>query len=356
MNAGFWKDKKVLVTGHTGFKGSWLCLVLRRLGAEVMGYSLPAPTTPSLYELSNVESDIKSINGDVCDAGSLFSAISEYQPEIVLHLAAQALVRRSYTEPVETFMTNAVGTLNVLESIRKTSSVKAVVNVTTDKCYENKEWVWPYRENEPLQGHDPYSSSKVCSEQITIAYRNSYFSPDKYSSHGVGVGSARAGNVIGGGDWAEDRLVPDCMRAWIDGQDVIIRNPGAIRPWQHVLESLSGYLLLAEKLYLEGGAYSQAWNFGPDQNSIASVEQAIDVLKTHWGAGVNWKLDKQSHPHEAHTLKLDSTKAIVKLGWKPRWDLQTALKKTADWYKVYQSQPSDCRRITLQQIDEYIEG
>ncbi len=354
MVPSFWKDKKVLVTGHTGFKGSWLCLWLEQLGANVIGYALDAPTEPSLFKLANVEDGIISINGDICDYDKLLSTVAEHRPSIIIHMAAQALVRYSYENPVETFKTNAIGTLNLLESVRMTGGVKAVVNVTTDKCYENKEWVWPYRESEPLSGHDPYSSSKVCSEQITMAYRKSFFPPDRYGEHGLAIASARAGNVIGGGDWARDRLIPDCVTSWLTGDTVMIRNPNAIRPWQHVLESLSGYMLLAQRLYESGSEFAEAWNFGPDDSSTVTVQEAISSLADHWGEDGQWHFDDGEHPHEAYTLKLDSSKARTKLGWRPRWDIGVAIDKTADWYKAYQADKKSVRAKTLEQIDEYM--
>lgn len=354
MDWQFWKNKKVLITGHTGFKGSWLCLWLQELGAKVVGYALQSPTEPNLFKLAQVENGIVSLIDDIRNFESLASAMRQHRPEIVIHMAAQALVRRSYEAPVETYQTNVMGTVHLFEAIRRTKGVKAVVNVTTDKCYENKEWLWGYRETEPLGGHDPYSSSKACSEQVTGAFRKSFFPPEKYSKHGVAVASARAGNVIGGGDWAKDRLIPDCFSAWLKGQKVKIRYPKAIRPWQHVLESLSGYLLLAEKLYTNGESFAEAWNFGPNENDTASVEEAIKELAGFWAGKALWEIDGDDHPHEAGYLKLDSTKARTRLGWKPNWDLRTALMKTAQWYQAYQSQPGKTREKTLQQINEYM--
>jgi CDP-glucose 4,6-dehydratase len=269
-------------------------------------------------------------------------------------MAAQSLVRQSYNKPVETYETNAMGTVHLLETIRQTKGVRAVVNVTTDKCYENKEWLWGYRESEPLGGHDPYSSSKACSEQITSAFRKSFFPPEKYSEHGVAVASARAGNVIGGGDWARDRLIPDCVSAWLKGETAKIRCPKAVRPWQHVLESLSGYMLLAERLYKQGESFAEAWNFGPNENSIESVEEVVSELAHFWGEQAQWETDSDDHPHEAHYLKLDCAKARAKLGWAPRWDLSTALQKVAEWYQVYQKSPEQLKEKTIEQIREYM--
>ena len=263
MNPAFWKGKRILLTGHTGFKGSWLSLWLQSMGAPVVGYALAPPTNPSLFEVAEVGRGMTSVIGDIRDLEHLCAVFAEHKPEIVIHMAAQPLVRYSYIEPVETYSTNVMGTVNLLEAVRGTDSVKAVVNVTSDKCYENREWVWNYRENEAMGGYDPYSNSKGCAELVTAAYRNSYFHSEKYKEHGVALASGRAGNVIGGGDWAGDRLIPDIMRAITQNLAVNIRNPHAIRPWQHVLEPLSGYLMLAQKLYEEGAAYAEGWNFGP---------------------------------------------------------------------------------------------
>ena len=281
VNASFWRGKKVFVTGHTGFKGGWLCLWLQQLGANVTGYALQPPTTPSLFEIAVIGRGMESIIGDIREATTLSDAVRTAQPELVIHMAAQPLVRYSYENPIETYSTNVMGTVHLLEAIRKTQSVKAVVCVTSDKCYENREWEWGYRENDPLGGYDPYSNSKACAELVTAAYRNSYFNPDKYFEHGVAVASARAGNVIGGGDWAQDRLVPDMLRAIECGKPVLIRNPDAIRPWQHVLEPLSGYLLLAESLLTHGPANAEAWNFGPHDADAKPVRWIVDRL--HYG-------------------------------------------------------------------------
>jgi CDP-glucose 4,6-dehydratase len=354
MNLKFWKNKTVFITGHTGFKGSWLSLWLQELGASVFGYALLPPTTPSLFELAQVEEGMVSVIDDIRNFNSLLATVQKYRPEIIIHMAAQSLVRQSYNEPVETYETNAMGTVHLFETIRQTKGVRAVVNVTTDKCYENKEWLWGYRESEPLGGHDPYSSSKACSEQITSAFRNSFFSPEKYLEHGVAVASARAGNVIGGGDWARDRLIPDCVSAWLKGETARIRCPEAVRPWQHVLESLSGYMLLAERLYEQGDSFAEAWNFGPNESSVESVEEVISELSRFWGEQARWERDSDDHPHEAHYLKLDCSKARTKLGWAPCWDLTTALRKTAEWYQAYRKQPQKIREKTLEQIREYM--
>jgi len=352
MNSEFWRGKRVLVTGHTGFKGSWLTLWLQSMGAHVIGYALTPPTELSLFEAADVASGITSIIGDVRDLAHLHAVFEEHRPEIVFHMAAQALVRYSYNEPVETYSVNVMGTVNLLEAVRCSDSVKSVVNVTSDKCYQNNEWEWGYRENEPMGGHDPYSNSKSCSELVTASYRNSFFNSEKYEQHNVALATARAGNVIGGGDWAEDRLIPDIMRAIMRGEQVNIRNPNAIRPWQHVLEPLSGYLLLAQNLYEKGPEFAEAWNFGPNENDAQSVQWIVKKLTHTWGEDANWKLDVSEHPHEAHYLKLDCSKAKSRLNWKPNWRLENALLAIIEWYRAY-LEGVDMREITLQQINLY---
>jgi CDP-glucose 4,6-dehydratase len=352
MNSAFWHGKRVLLTGHTGFKGSWLSLWLQSMGAKVIGYALTPPTNPSLFEVANVSSGMTSIIGDIRDLAHLQKVFAEHQPEIVIHMAAQPLVRYSYLEPVETYSTNVMGTVNLLEAIRQTKCVKAVVNVTTDKCYENREWAWGYRENEAMGGFDPYSSSKGCAELVTAAYRNSYFHPEKYHEHGVAIATGRAGNVIGGGDWAEDRLIPDTMRAIVSGQPVNIRNPHSIRPWQHVLEPLSGYLLLAQRLYEEGPAFAEAWNFGPNDDDAKPVGWILDKLTNTWGEGASWQLDKGEHPHEAHYLKLDCSKAKSRLQWQPKWSLATAIEEICVWHKAHAA-GADMQAMCLHQIKQY---
>lgn len=355
VNEQFWAGKKVLITGHTGFKGSWLGLWLTQLGARVTGYALQPPTEPSLFELGKINTMVNSLLGDVRDLDTLIKIFDQVKPEIVIHLAAQPLVRDSYKNPVETYAINVMGTVNVLEAIRQCDSVRAVVNVTTDKCYENKEWLWGYRETEPLGGYDPYSNSKACSELVTAAYRNSFFNPQDYQVHGVAVASARAGNVIGGGDWATDRLIPDFFRAVAQQETVVIRNPSAIRPWQHVLEPLHGYLLLAEKLYTEGPAYAEAWNFGPAETDAKTVGWIINKLCKEWGPGAACAVDKTGNqPHEATYLKLDSSKARLRLGWKPRWNIEQALQKIIEWYKAYEQGNGNPTALCRQQIQEYI--
>jgi CDP-glucose 4,6-dehydratase len=322
------------------------------MGAKVIGYALAPPTKPSLFEVANVSSGMSSIIGDIRDLVTLQKVFAEHQPEIVIHMAAQPLVRYSYLEPVETYSTNVMGVVNLLEAVRQTKSVKVVVNVTTDKCYENREWAWGYRENEAMGGFDPYSSSKGCAELVTAAYRNSYFHPEKYQTHGVAIATGRAGNVIGGGDWAEDRLIPDAMRAILSGQSVSIRNPYSIRPWQHVLEPLSGYLLLAQRLYEEGPDFAEAWNFGPNDDDAKPVDWILDRLTKTWGEGAGWQLDKGEHPHEAHYLKLDCSKAKSQLHWQPKWSLATAIEEICVWHKAHAA-GADMQAMCLHQIKQY---
>jgi len=355
MNAAFWAGKRVFVTGHTGFKGSWLCLWLQQLGANVSGYALAPPTNPSLFEVAQVAQGMKSVIGDIRDGAALIQAMRQAAPDIVIHMAAQPLVRRSYVDPVETYATNVMGTVNLLEAVRQTPSVRAVINVTTDKCYENKEWVWGYRETEPMGGFDPYSSSKGCAELVTAAYRNSFFNAAKHSEHQVAVATARAGNVIGGGDWAEDRLIPDILRAIQIGKSVNVRNPHATRPWQHVLEPLSGYLTLAEQLCAQGLAVAEAFNFGPADEDAKPVQWIVEKLTQSWGDGAAWHVDGGTHPHEAHYLKLDCSKARAALGWQPRWNLSQALQAIIVWHKAHSAPQGgdDMRAMCLQQINDY---
>ena len=354
IETDFWKNKRVFITGHTGFKGSWLSLWLHSLGAEVHGYALDPPTTPSLYELCRLEKRVRSTIADVRDRESLARTMASARPEIVIHMAAQPLVRDSYKLPVETFSINVMGTVHLLESVRSCPSVRAVINVTTDKCYENREWVWGYREHEPLGGYDPYSNSKACSELVTAAYRSSYFNPADHGKHGVAVASARAGNVIGGGDWATDRLVPDCLRSILKNEKIIIRNPQAIRPWQHVLEPLSGYLVLAQKLCWEAARYAEAWNFGPDDKDAKPVEWIVKRLCSKWGDNASYGIDSSKHPHEAHYLKLDCSKARSVLGWHPRWELDHALDSIVSWMRTYQG-GKNVAEACLNQIQEYVQ-
>lgn len=346
MNREFWRGKRVFLTGHTGFKGGWLALWLVDMGAEVHGYALPPPTEPSFFTVANLQDRLASTIADIRDAAALAQAMQAAQPDIVLHLAAQPLVRYSYAAPVETYAVNVMGTVNLLEAVRQTSSVKAVVNVTTDKCYENREWVWPYRENEAMGGFDPYSSSKACSELVTAAYRRSFL-----DSAGIHLASARAGNVIGGGDWAVDRLVPDFLRALDAGQTLAIRSPLATRPWQHVLEPLSGYLMLAEKLFTQGTGFAEAWNFGPEETDARPVQWIVEYLCSQM-PNAAWQCEASPQPHEANTLKLDSSKAKTQLGWRAHWNLQTALGMTLAWHQAWK-QNSDMAAISVQQIQEY---
>ncbi|GHV82984.1 CDP-glucose 4,6-dehydratase [Spirochaetia bacterium] len=322
----FYNGKKVFITGHTGFKGAWLCNVLLQAGAEVSGYALESPTTPSLFEQTALEKRINSIKGDVRDRGRLTQALSAIKPDIVFHLAAQPLVRFSYSEPALTFETNVMGVVNILEALRITPSVRSFVNVTTDKVYENKEWHWGYRENENLCGFDPYSNSKSCGELVTSSYRNSFFNTDDAPS----ISTARSGNVIGGGDYAQDRIIPDCVRAALAGGEVVVRNPHSIRPYQHVLECLGGYLLLAEKQYT-GKTLAGAYNFGPDEESCVTTGDLAALFCDVWGNGLSWRVQGDGGPHEASFLKLDCSKSKSVLGWKPHWNIKTAVKKTVEF-------------------------
>lgn len=344
----FWQGKRVFLTGHTGFKGSWICLWLQSLGAQVKGYALGPPTTPSLFVEAKVSEGMESEIGDIRDLTRLTASMVDFSPDIVIHVAAQPLVRLSYSEPVETYAINVMGTVNVLEAARRCEHLRALVNVTTDKCYENQEWVWGYRETEPMGGHDPYSSSKGCSELVTAAYRRSFFGTAGTAS----IASARAGNVIGGGDWADDRLIPDILTAFTQGHPVVIRNPDATRPWQHVLEPLSGYLMLAERLTNEGDHWAEGWNFGPRDEDVQSVSWILNHLVEYWGEGANWGLEPTPQPHEAQLLKLDISKAMSRLNWSPRWTLAETLVSIVNWHRCWVS-GGDVRAKTLDQIDAY---
>jgi len=348
VNRTFWQGKTVFITGHTGFKGGWLSLWLNDMGANIHGYALQPPTSnTNLFNEAKIEKQLAvSTIADIRDVERLKEAIQDAQPDIVIHMAAQPLVRHSYLEPVETYATNVMGTVNLLEEVRKTDSVKAVVNITTDKCYENREWIWPYRENEPMGGSDPYSSSKACAELATSAYRRSFL-----SEKGVQIASVRAGNVIGGGDWAEDRLIPDFLRALDTNQMLTVRSPNAIRPWQHVLEPLSGYLILAEKLYKKGSNFADAWNFGPDESDNKTVQWIVEYLCAAIPEA-NWYLDVEPKPHEANVLKLDSTKSKTLLGWHPQWSLATALGKTIEWHAAWKN-GDNMHDVSMKQIYEY---
>ncbi len=343
----FWQNKKVLITGHTGFKGSWLAFWLNHLGAEVCGYSLDAETSPNLFENLELERNINSIVGDIRDLDKFESAIKDFQPDLVFHLAAQSLVRKSYREPIETYTTNVIGTANVLDAIRRTDSVKSVVIVTTDKVYENKERERGYKEKERLGGFDPYSNSKACAEMVVSTYRNSFFAESECL-----IGTARAGNVIGGGDWSEDRLIPDIFRSLIFGDELLIRNPNSIRPWQHTLEPLSAYMVLGEKLFNGEKEFAGAWNFGPSNEDSKPVGFILKQIKEIWDEDVNWQIADGKHPHETNILKLDSSKAKSKLKWLPKLDLKDALKLTIDWYREFKNK-ADLIEITKKQIEYY---
>lgn len=345
LNNNFWKGKKVFLTGHTGFKGSWTVLWLLSLGANVKGYSLEPITNPSLFNIANIEDGIESEIGDIEDLKKLRKSISDFSPEIVIHMAAQPLVRVSYQDPIGTYKTNVIGTLNLFEAVRSCNSIRVVLNVTTDKCYENKEWEWGYREDEPMGGHDPYSSSKACSELLTSAYRRSFFSHEGK----VSIASARAGNVIGGGDWSMDRLIPDAISAFSSEKQLMIRNPMATRPWQHVFEPISGYLLLCEKLYEEGSSFAEGWNFGPHYDDIKTVKEVIEYIISKWPNKATWKYDDIEHLHEAQLLHLDISKAQSRLGWRPTWNLDKALDNIISWHEAFLS-GKDIRSFSNKQI------
>jgi CDP-glucose 4,6-dehydratase len=344
----FYKGKKVFVTGHTGFKGTWLCRVLLQAGAEVTGYALEPPTAPSLFEQTKTSKDIRSITGDIRNRDVLIKAVQQTKPDIIFHLAAQPLVRLSYREPAATYETNVMGTVNILETLRLTPSVRSFINVTTDKVYENREWIWGYRENENLCGYDPYSNSKSCSELVTASYRNAFF----HGEDAPAVSTARSGNVIGGGDYAVDRIVPDCIRAVQKGGQIVLRNPHSIRPYQHVLECLSGYLLLAEKQQYDK-SLEGAYNFGPDDGSCVATGHLADLFCAVWGKGASWAAQNDGGPHEANFLKLDCSKAKAALGWKPVWDIKTAVDRVVEFAQV----DSDEARLACikKQVQQYFE-
>lgn len=348
MNLEFWKGKRVFITGHTGFKGGWTSLWLQKLGANVKGYALESSTSVSFYDAAKVADGIESQFGDVRDLDLLRKSMLAFAPEIVIHMAAQPLVRASYNDPVGTYQTNVMGTVNLFESVRSCDSVKAVVNVTTDKCYQNNEWEWGYRETEPMGGYDPYSNSKGCSELVSSAYRQSFFNQQS----AVSLASARAGNVIGGGDWSDDRLIPDALKAFDAHKPVVIRNPLAIRPWQHVLEPISGYLTLAEKLCVVGDDFAEGWNFGPNEGDTKPVGEVMDYLVSNWPSGGTWVLDKYEQPHEAQLLKLDISKAKSRLKWEPKWSLDKALESIIQWHHSWLD-GDEMQATTLNQIKEY---
>lgn len=350
VNASFWRGKRVFLTGHTGFKGSWLSLWLTYMGAEVKGFSLvSAATTPSLFDEAQVAQVMESDAGDIRDLDALTQSMVTFNPDILIHMAAQSLVRLSYTEPVATYSTNVMGTVHLLEAARQCKSLRAIVNVTTDKCYENREWEWGYREHEPMGGHDPYSNSKGCAELITAAYRNSFFNKPESAA----LASARAGNVIGGGDWAKDRLIPDILRAFEKKESVVIRNPHATRPWQHVLEPLSGYLVLAQALYQHGHDYAGGWNFGPRDADVKSVDWILAQMARSWGPGAGWQVDAGSHPHEARYLKLDISKAGAHLHWSPTWGLEQTLEKIIAWHRAWVA-GEDMKVFSIREINDYM--
>lgn len=345
VKASSWKGRRVLVTGHTGFKGGWLSLWLTRLGADVTGFSLPAPTDPSFFEQTRLAELVTHVEGDIRDLAALEAAIAEAQPEVVFHLAAQPLVRLSYAEPVETYATNVMGTVHLLDACRRVDSVRAVVCITSDKCYENREWVWPYRESDPMGGHDPYSSSKGAAEIVISAYRRSFF------ERGAGLASVRAGNVIGGGDWAADRLIPDIIRAMLAGERPLIRSPNSIRPWQHVMEALSGYMLIAERLLEGREEFASGWNFGPADEDARPVAWIVEKMLELYGAE-GWDQPSGAQPHEATLLKLDCSKARASLGWRPRLNLEAALAKVVEWHSAV-ANGADAREVTINQLDQY---
>ena len=352
MENNFWRGKKVIVTGHTGFKGSWLSIWLHDLGAKVIGYSLDPRSDRDNFVLSGIGNKIIDIRGDIRDAERLHKMFEKYQPEIVFHLAAQPIVRFSYEYPKETYETNVMGTLNVLECIRSTKNTKVGIMVTTDKCYENKEQIWGYRETDPFGGYDPYSSSKACAEILISSYRNSFMSPKEYEKHRKSIASVRAGNVIGGGDWAKDRIIPDCIRALETNHPIYIRNPKAVRPWQHVLEPLAGYMLLAEKIYESPIKYAGGWNFGPEYNSFSTVWDVAKRITREYGLGELKDCTNLDDLHEATLLYLDITKAKHELGWKPRMGIEKTIQMTVDWYKKYKTEP--VYDLCIKQIRDYV--
>jgi len=354
LDRAFWKGRRVFLTGHTGFKGSWLSIWLEALGADVTGYALDPPTKPNLFELAEVAGSIRSISGDIRDFPRLKATIAEWRPDVVIHMAAQTVVRRGYDDPIENYSSNVMGTVHLLEALRQLKQPCAVVNVTSDKCYANREWVWGYREDEPMGGRDPYSNSKGCAELVTTAYRESFFPPTSFQEHGVALGSARAGNVIGGGDWTSHQLVPDLIRAFLAGQSCLIRNPLAIRPWQFVLEPLRGYLMLAERLTKDPVRFACGWNFGPADSDTKPVSWIADKLAQLWGEHASWTHDTGSHPHEAHYLRLDASKARAYLDWRPLLSLHEALDWIVEWYRAFEAR-GDGRRLVQTKIERYQE-
>jgi CDP-glucose 4,6-dehydratase len=355
INKNFWRGKKIFLTGHTGFKGTWLSAWLKLLGAQVIGYSLPPDTNPNMFELIQKDLEIESIFGDVRDLELVKMQIRHHKPDIVIHLAAQSIVRQSYQYPIDTFQVNVIGTANVLEAVRYVEGIRAVVCITSDKCYENREWLWKYRENDPMGGWDPYSASKGCSELVISSFRNSFFHNHQYDKHGVAVASARAGNVVGGGDWGTDRLIPDIVRAYSENKNVIIRNPNSIRPWQHVLDLLKGYMLLTERLFEKGPDFAEAWNFGPSDSDELTVLGMVKNIAEMWGDGVSWSIETQDGHHEATMLKLDSSKARSRLGWVPQLSITDALDLLVQWYRNYYHNLESVYLFTEKQILSYID-
>lgn len=354
INSQFWKSKKVFMTGHTGFKGSWLSIWLNNMGANVTGFALAPPTEPSIFKLAQLENKMHSIEGNIQNFEFLKKELIKAQPEIIFHLAAQPLVRLSYKEPIETYATNVMGTVHLLEAVKSVPSVKAIVIVTSDKCYENKEWHWSYRENEPMGGYDPYSNSKGCAELVVAAFRSSYFNPLHFDQHKVGIASARAGNVIGGGDWAKDRLVPDILNSFTNHKNIVIRNPNSIRPWQHVLEPLSGYLSLAENLYQNGASFSDAWNFGPLENDVQNVEWIVKRMKEKANQNISIQVERDPNQlHEAHYLKLDSSKARAELKWRSRWTIDQTIDSIIEWHSDFINKKNIYETCT-NQIEKYL--
>lgn len=350
VNRDFWKNKRVFVTGHTGFKGAWLTLSLTQLGAEVKGFSLLPASDLNLFSILNLENRVQSDIGDIRNFSDLKKSLTSFDPHIIIHLAAQPLVLESYEDPIGTYSTNVIGTVNLLEISRNIKSLKSLVNVTTDKCYENKEWVYGYRENDSLGGYDPYSSSKACSELVTSAYRNSFFSNSQ-----VAIASARAGNVIGGGDWTKSRLVPDIIESFNTNKQVILRNPKSIRPWQHVLEPIFGYLLLAEKLFTSGQSFAEPFNFGPKDEDCVSVETIMQFISSKWNNNPGWITKTENILHEAYTLKLNTSKAYNKLGWSPKWDINKAIEKIINWNNAFVNN-KNMVEYSITEIDNYLNG
>lgn len=352
LSRSFWKGRQVFLTGHTGFKGSWLSLWLNALGARTTGYALDPPTQPNLFEQTGVAGTVRTIRADIRDFQALKDALAECRPEVIIHMAAQSVVRHGYEDPIETYSSNVMGTVHLLEAVRQLKQRCVIVNVTSDKCYANREWVWGYRENEPMGGRDPYSNSKGCAELVTTAYQESFFPPASFEEHGIALASARAGNAIGGGDWTSDQLIPDLMRAFLAGQPCLIRNPLAFRPWQFVLEPLRGYLMLAERLSEDASRFASGWNFGPADADAKPVSWIADELARSWGGPAAWIRDAATHPREAHALKLDASKAKACLGWTPALPLSQALGWIVEWYRAFQA-GDDLQCLTRAQIERY---